>query len=225
MPLNTSPAFIFDLDGTLVDTAPDLLGALNAILLREGRRAVNHADLRHLVGFGARTMMNEAFAMTGGPVAETRLPGLIDEYIAHYRQHIAVASKPFAGVEATLAGLSGAARLGVLTNKPQELTDPLLAALGLARYFAAVHGAGRYSYSKPDARVFHHVVDELGGTGAGAVMIGDSATDVATARAAGVPVIVVSYGYTPEPAHMLGGDALTDDFAEIPTLARRLLRL
>ncbi|HEV2561659.1 MAG TPA: HAD-IA family hydrolase [Rhizomicrobium sp.] len=225
MPLNASPAFIFDLDGTLVDTAPDLLGALNAILVREGRRPVNHADLRHLVGHGSRTMLVEALAMTGGPVAEARLPGLIDDYIAHYRDNIAVGSKPFPRVAETLAGLSGAARMGVLTNKPQELTDPLLATLDLAKYFAAIHGAGRYSYSKPDARVFHHVVEELGGAGAGAVMIGDSATDVATARAAGVPVIVVSYGYTPEPAHLLGGDALTDDFAEIPTLARRLLRL
>jgi len=225
MPLNASPAFIFDLDGTLVDTAPDLLGALNAILVREGRRPVNHADLRHLVGHGSRTMLVEAFAMTGGPVAEARLPGLIDEYIAHYRENIAVGSEPFPRVVETLTGLSGAARMGVLTNKPQELTDPLLATLDLAKYFAAIHGAGRYSYNKPDARVFHHVVEEMGGAGAGAVMIGDSATDVATARAAGVPVIVMSYGYTPEPALLLGGDALTDDFAEIPTLARRLLRL
>jgi len=217
-----SPALIFDLDGTLVDTAPDLLGALNAILMREGRRPVDHADLRHLVGYGARTMMAEAFRMTGGEMDAGRLPALIDDYIAHYRRHIAVASRAFPGVEETLAALrSDGARLGVLTNKPQELTDLLLPALNLDGYFAAVHGAGRYSYNKPDARVFAHVVDEIGG--GPALMIGDSATDVATARAAGVKVLLVSYGYTPEPAHTLGADAVVDTFAQIPAATRRLL--
>lgn len=216
------PALIFDLDGTLVDTAPDLLGALNAILIREGRSPVNHSDLRHLVGFGARTMIIEAFNMTGGPMDEARLPSLIDDYIAHYRKHIAVASRPFPGVEETLAVLKAeGARLGVLTNKPQGLTDLLLPALDLAKYFDAIHGAGRYGYNKPDARVFHHVIEELGG--GPALMIGDSATDVATARAAGAKVILVSFGYTPEPASNLGGDAVVDDFSEIPAAAKALL--
>lgn len=217
------PAMIFDLDGTLVDTAPDLLGALNAILIREGRPPVNHADLRHLVGFGARTMMSEAFRMTGGAMDPERLPALIDDYIAHYRKHVAVASRAFPGVEETLTALKArGVRLGVLTNKPQELTDLLLPALKLDHYFEAIHGAGRYSYNKPDARVFHHVVEELGG--GPALMIGDSATDVATARAAGVPVILVSFGYTPEPARELGADSVVDDFREIPDIAMRLLQ-
>jgi phosphoglycolate phosphatase len=184
---------------------------------------VNHADLRHLVGFGARRMMDEAFRMTGGEMDAARLPGLIDDFIAHYRKHIAVASRPFPHVEETLSGLiRDGARLGVLTNKPQELTDLLLPALGMEKYFAAIHGAGRYGYNKPDARVFHHVVDELGG--GPALMIGDSATDVATARAAGAKVILVSYGYTPEPARDLGADAVVDDFSEITEIAMRLLR-
>src|ERR1700729_3518266 len=117
------PALIFDLDGTLVDTAPDLLGALNAVLTKEGRPTGNHADLRHLVGFGARRMMDEAFRMTGGEMDEARLPGLIDDFIAHYRKHIAVASRPFPHVEETLeALLRDRMRLGVLPTKPQELT-------------------------------------------------------------------------------------------------------
>jgi phosphoglycolate phosphatase len=219
------PALIFDLDGTLVDTAPDLLGAINHILEAEGRRAVDMADLRHLVGHGARAMMVQAFAMTGEPLEPMRLPGLIDSFIAYYRANIANESRPFPGVEATLARLSKGARLGVLTNKPQELTDLLLPAVNLARFFGAIHGAGRMAVSKPDARVFRHVVEELGGPGAGAVMIGDSATDVATARAAGAPVILVDYGYTPEPAAQLGADAVTDDFASVPALVERLLKL
>jgi phosphoglycolate phosphatase len=221
-----TPALIFDLDGTLVDTAPDLLGALNAVLVQERRRPVDIADLRHLVGHGARAMLAEAMKRTGQPASDDRLPGLIDAFIAHYRAHIADRSRPFPGVEATLGSLAAeGARLGVLTNKPQELSVPLLEALGLAKFFGAIHGAGRFSYSKPDARVFHHVVEELGGAGAGAVMIGDSATDVATARAAGVPVILLSYGYTPEPAHMLGADAVTDAFSDIPAVVKQIRKL
>jgi phosphoglycolate phosphatase len=217
-----SPVLIFDLDGTLVDTAPDLLDALNAVLSGEGRPPVVHADLRHLVGFGARRMMIEAFAMTGAPLEEARTPALVDTFVARYRERIAVASRPFPGVEETLARWRrDGVRMGVLTNKPQELTDLLMPALGLGGYFGAVHGAGRYGYSKPDARVFHHVVEELGG--GPALMIGDSATDVATARAAKAKVILVSYGYTPEPAASLGADAVADRFDEIPPLVTRLL--
>jgi len=218
-----SPALVFDLDGTLVDTAPDLLGALNAVLVGEGRRTVNLADLRHLVGHGARAMLAEAFKRTGAPAPADSLPALIDDFIAHYRVHIADESRPFAGVESTLETLSHVARLGVLTNKPDELAGPLLTHVGLAKYFGVIHGAGRFSYVKPDRRVFEHVVDELGGTGAGALMIGDSATDVATARAAGVPVVLLSYGYTPEPAHTLGADAVIDRFADLPRAIRQLL--
>jgi phosphoglycolate phosphatase len=219
-----TPALIFDLDGTLVDTAPDLLSATNAVLAGAGRPLVKPETLRHMVGFGARSLITQAMAATGEAVRDADLPALVDGFIAHYRENIAVHSRPFPGVEATLAELvREGARLGVLTNKPQELTDLLLPALRLQRYFGAVHGAGRMTYSKPDARVFHHVIEELGGAGAGAVMIGDSATDVATARAAGVPVILVSYGYTPQPARTLGGDAVTDEFREIPAIARRLL--
>ena len=217
------PAYIFDLDGTLVDTAPDLLAATNAVLRGAHRATVDPETLRHMVGFGARSLISQAFAATGEPAVEAELPVLVDNFIAHYRQNIAAESRPFPGVERTLAGLARSARLGVLTNKPQSLTDLLLPALKLDRYFAAIHGAGQLEVAKPDARVFHHVIEELGGMGAGAVMIGDSATDVATARAAGVPVIVVSYGYTPVPAAELGGDAVTADFTEIPALTKKLL--
>lgn len=220
----TTPALVFDLDGTLVDTAPDLLGALNSVLMREGRRTVDLSDLRHLVGYGARAMLIEAMKRTGEPTPPERLPALVEAFIAHYRVHIAAESRPFPGVATTLAQLGRtSARLGVLTNKPQELADLLLPEVGLARFFRAIHGAGRLSVVKPDARVFHHVLEEMGGAGQGAVMIGDSATDVATARAAGVPVILMSYGYTPEPAAMLGADAVTDDFRDVPRLVRDVL--
>ena len=136
-----------------------------------------------MVGFGARALIEQAMAATGAPVTAARLPALLDLFIAHYREHIADSSLPFPGVAQTLAALvHGGARLGVLTSKPQELTGPLLEKLDLARFFGAIHGAGRYGYVKPDPRVFHHVVEELGG--GPAIMIGDSRTDLATGRAA-----------------------------------------
>jgi len=220
----TSPALVFDLDGTLVDTAPDLLGALNAVLRAEGRRAVNLADLRHLVGHGARAMLDEAMKRTGEPAAPERLPGLMDDFIAHYRMHIAAESRPFPGVEETLTALQAdGARMGVLSNKPQELTSLLIPAIGFTRFFRAIHGAGRLEVVKPSARVFHHVIEEMGGEGSGMVMIGDSATDVATARAAGCPSIVLTYGYSSEPVETLGADRITDDFRQIPRLVKELL--
>jgi len=217
-------ALIFDLDGTLVDTAPDLLDALNVVLKHEGRRSVDHAALRHLVGFGARTLMAEAFKMTGDPADPARIESLVGAFIAHYRSHIADSSRPYPGVEETLAAYQAeGARMGVLTNKPHELTLLLMSKLGLDKYIAAIFGQGRMPYTKPDARIFQDVVRELGGPGDGALMIGDSITDVQTARAGSAPVILVSYGYTPQPARTLGADAVVDDFREVPAAVRRLL--
>jgi phosphoglycolate phosphatase len=221
----TSPALVFDLDGTLVDTAPDLIGALNAVLAAQGRRPVKIGNVRQLVGHGAQVMLDRAMQMTGEAVAPGRLPELLDAFVAHYRTHIAAESRPFPGVEATLEALQAdGARMGVLSNKPQELTTLLISALGFTRFFRAIHGAGKLEVVKPDARVFRHVIEEMGGIGSGAVMIGDSGTDVATARAAGVPSIVLTYGYSPEPVETLGADRVTGDFREIPRLVNELLR-
>jgi phosphoglycolate phosphatase len=220
MPL---PALIFDLDGTLVDTAPDLLNALNAVLVEEGRRPADIDDLRRLIGHGARLMLGEAFALSGERPAPERVEALIDRFIGHYRDHLMDESRPYSGVVETLKTLKrDGARMAVLTNKPEEMAVPLLRALDLTQYFEAIHGAGRYSYMKPDPRVMHHVLDELGADHGHAVMIGDSATDVATARAVGIPVIVLSYGYTPTPPHELGADAVIDDFANLPATIRAI---
>ncbi len=214
-------ALVFDLDGTLVDTAPDLTAALNAVLAARKMATVSLDTVRHMVGFGARALIRQAFEAEGQALTDETIRPLINEFIVHYRAHIADASVPFPGVPETLGQLrTGGARLGILTNKPQELVLPLLDALDLSRFFDAIHGAGRYAYVKPDARVFHHVLEELKADAG--VMIGDSRTDVATARAAGAPVIVVSYGYTPEPAERLGADATAERFSDIPHILERL---
>jgi phosphoglycolate phosphatase len=219
----TQPAYIFDLDGTLVDTAPDLLAATNVTLASAGRAEIDTTTLRHMVGFGAHSLIQQAFAATGSRVTDEALASLVDIFVTHYRANIAVGSRPFARVTSTLDSLKqSGALLGVLTNKPQELADLLLPAVKLDSYFGAVLGAGSRPYTKPDPRIFHDLLAALGAVDRPAIMIGDSVTDVATARAAKVPVILVSYGYTPEPAQTLGADAVTDDFADIPTLSRRL---
>lgn len=215
------PALIFDLDGTLADTSPDLLGATNAVLAARGRPLLDLAHLRHLVGFGARALIFQAMEASGEPVGEAEMPALVEIFLAHYRAHIADGTRLFPQVAETLEALKECgARLGVLTNKPQELTDPLLPMLGLDGLFTAVYGAGRKPYTKPDPRVFHDVVTDCGG--GPAVMIGDSITDLNTARAAGVPCILMSYGFTPVPASELGADLVLDDFAQLPSVVSRL---
>ncbi len=215
------PALIFDLDGTLADTAPDLLGATNAVLTARGRPVLDLTSLRHMVGFGARALITQAMEASGAPVTEEELPPLVDIFLAHYRAHIADASVLFPGVIDTLEGLKAqGAVLAVLTNKPQELTDPLLPLLGLGGMFAAVYGAGRKPYTKPDPRIFADVLADCGG-GPG-VMIGDSITDLNTARAANAPCVLVSYGFTPVPAKDLGADVVIDDFAQLPAALKTL---
>ena len=213
--MTAHPALIFDLDGTLADTAPDLLGATNAVLAAKGRPLLDLNHLRHMVGFGARALIAQAMEASGAPVTEDQMPALVEIFLDHYRAHIADGTRLFPGVPQTLAALKArGARLGVLTNKPQELTDPLLPLLGLDGVFAAVYGAGRKPYTKPDPRIFHEVVGDCGG--APGVMIGDSITDLNTARAAGAPCILFSYGFTPVPAAELGADLVLDDFAALP---------
>ena len=218
-----TPAFIFDLDGTLVDTAPDLLDALNVLMAREGRRLIDPVEMRHLVGRGAKVLIEQAFIETGDPVDPSRVDGLLEAYIAQYGAHIADSSRAYPGVVETLEKLqSEGVRMAVLTNKPHVMAEALLPALGLDRFFTVVYGAGKKPYLKPDARLFADVLSDLGGAGP-AVMVGDSITDVQTARNARVPVVLVSYGYTPEPAATLGADALVDHFADVPAAAKKLL--
>lgn len=217
------PTLIFDLDGTLVDTAPDLLNAANAVLAQRGRPAIDPATLHHMVGFGAKSLITQAFAATGGEPLPEEMPALVELFLAHYGAHLADHSRPFSGVAETLAGLKAkGAILGVLTNKPHAMAEPLLEKLGLASFFTAIYGAGFKSYVKPDPRIFHDVIAAAGGTNDFAVMIGDSVTDLHTARAAGAPCILMSYGYTPVPAASLGADIVLDEFTALPEALGRL---
>jgi phosphoglycolate phosphatase len=218
-------AILFDLDGTLVDTAPDLLASLNAVLTRAGHRPVVPRELRSMVGHGVRALIERAFKETGTPVSPELLAQYGDEFLAHYRANIARESRPFPRVPETLKRLADeGAKLGVCSNKPQELTDLLLAQLDLARHFGAVYGGGKASRNKPNPDHVLELVDALKGARGRAVMVGDSTVDVAAARAACIPVIVMSYGYTPVAPHELGADAVADDFAALPALISKLAK-
>lgn len=220
----TNPTFIFDLDGTLVDTAPDLLTTVNWLLGREQRRALGEEELRRIVGRGAKNLITTAFAMTGDEISGFEIEMLYRAFVKHYALHLSEASQPYPGVVETLITLKAEGfALGVLTNKPHDASVQLLEELGLSSYFGSVWGQGKRPYLKPDPRLLPEIVAELGG--GPAVMIGDSRTDVETARAAGMPVALVSYGYTQEPAAILGADAVADTFAEAVAAARGLLGL
>jgi phosphoglycolate phosphatase len=214
----------FDLDGTLVDTAPDLIGTLNHLLFEQGLTPVPVSAVRWLVGGGARVMLERGFAEAGRPFADGAPQALVDRFHALYYARIADESRPFPGVADTLDQLRAeGARLIVCTNKRTDLSCRLLEIVGLIDRFVEVVGADRVSAKKPDAA---HLVEALaiaGGTRGRAVMVGDSSNDVGSARGAGVPVVAVSWGYTATPAAELGADAVIDRFAELPPVARDLL--
>ncbi len=214
----------FDLDGTLVDTAPDLIGALNVVLGERGLPHVPEEAARVLVGKGARALIARGFALAGEPLHDAEVGELTDRFIAAYRNRIAVGSRVYPGLEEALDELAQAgATLCVCTNKRTDLSLALLDALQLSARFASVTGADRAPKPKPDPSHYLKAMEEAGGDGARSLMVGDSINDVLAAHGAGAPVVVVSFGYTDIAPAQLGGDALIDSFAELPAIARVLL--
>jgi phosphoglycolate phosphatase len=214
----------FDLDGTLVDSAPDLIGALNQMLGEQGLAPVPLPAGRRLIGGGVRLLLERGFRQAGAQLREDDESSLIDRFIPLYRERIARESRPFEGVEAALDALAAAgARLCVCTNKRTDLSLALLQAVNLLDRFQAVAGPDAVSARKPDPAHLIEAVKLAGGDPARAVMVGDSAADAASARAAGVPLVLVSFGYTETPVAQLGSDVVLDRFADLPGTVRRLL--
>jgi phosphoglycolate phosphatase len=208
---------VFDLDGTLVDTAPDLIDTLNFTLARHGLPAVLFEAARPLIGGGARGMIERALAAEGRDCAPADVDELYDAFVAHYAEHIADRSRPFPGVEPMLDRVAAAGhRLAVCTNKLEWLAARLLGALGLSRRFAAICGADTFGIQKPDPQMFRSTVMRAGGEPNRAIMIGDSPIDVRTARAAAVPIVAVDFGYTDVPIASLGPDRVIGSFAQLP---------
>jgi len=238
------PLVVFDLDGTLVDTAPDLVATLNVILAREGLPPVAYDAARNMVGGGARVMIERGLAAQVGParlahdhakpgqarvsdgrkVATPAVDKLVKDFIEHYAAHIADQSRPFPGLEAALDDLeAGGCRLAVCTNKLEWLAVRLLDALGLSKRFVAICGGDTFGLQKPHPELLHRSIARCEGRVEQAVMIGDSISDIAMAKAAGVPVIAVTYGYTETPVGELGPDRVIDACRDLPRVVFDLL--
>jgi phosphoglycolate phosphatase len=229
-----APTIVFDLDGTLVDTAPDLIATLNTVLTHAGLPAVTFAAARNMVGGGARHMIERGLAAAPSLPSPAREGGLgwgaadlerlCGQFIEHYAAHIADHSRPFPGVEAALDELArGGCRLAVCTNKLEGLALRLLGALGLADRFAAICGADTFRVQKPDPAILHGTVARAGGHSDAAIMVGDAITDITVARAAGIAVIAVDFGYSETPVAALAPDRIVSSFGELPEVVFALL--
>jgi phosphoglycolate phosphatase len=211
---------VFDLDGTLIDTAPDLISTLNIILAREGMPAMPYDEARKMIGGGARGMIERALIAEGRdgskPEFQPELDRMFSSFIEHYAAHIADRSRPFPQLEAALDRLAAdGLRLAVCTNKLEWLSVRLLDTLNLTRHFAAICGQDTFGMQKPDPEVLRRTILKAGGAPDKAIMVGDSGTDVRTARAASLPVIGVTFGYSEVPIETLQPDRLISSYAEL----------
>lgn len=214
---------VFDLDGTLVETAPDLIRATNHALAQCHLEPVAPGEIRPFISFGARAMIRRGLEYHGHHVSENRFDELFAIFIAYYAENIAVESHVFPGVGDCLASLAGqGARLAVCTNKQEALSRKLLEALGILGTFDALAGRDTFAVCKPHPDHLLGAIRLAGGDPRRAVMVGDSDVDIATAKAAGVPVVAVSFGYTDVPVRDLSPDAVIDHYPDLEAAIDRI---
>lgn len=223
----TRPTIVFDLDGTLIDTAPDLLASLNHCLSAASMQVVGDAEFRRFVGMGGKVMIERAFAAQNSPLTEAHLTELLALFLDHYTGNIPGKSQPFPGVVEAMRRFDEAGYiLAVCTNKYERLSRSLLDALDLSRSFAAICGQDTFPFRKPDPRHLTLTIEAAGGNPARTLMVGDSRTDIDTAKAAGIPVVAVDFGYTDQHVSMFEPSRVISDYDELtPALAARLIGL
>jgi phosphoglycolate phosphatase len=219
---------VFDLDGTLVDTAPDLTAATNHALATLGLAPLSVPELRPYIGHGSNAMIAAGLRLADTLVGEHELKQLHELFLDFYATNVAVASRPYEGIPELLAALTVAgARLAVCTNKIERLSKLLLSKLALADKFAAIAGRDTFPVCKPAAGHLLGAIALAGGRKERAVMVGDSEVDFATAEAAGIPAIGVTFGYTLSPVRDLAGriaiGAVIDHYREFPSALARVL--
>jgi phosphoglycolate phosphatase len=221
---SSSRIIVFDLDGTLVDTAPDLINALNFVLDREGLSPVPLHAARNMIGAGARRLIERGLELEGRSASVEDVTRLTGDFIDHYAAHIADHSRAFEGLEDTLDELAALGyRFAVCTNKLEWLSKLLLDRLGLSSRFSAICGADTFGVSKPDPAILRQTVARAGGELASAIMVGDAGPDIGVARRAGIPVIGVEFGYTEVPIADLKPDRLINHMRELPAAVKSLI--
>src|SRR3977135_3091570 len=213
--MTSARTFVFDLDGTLVDTAPDLINALNFVLGREGLPPVPLHSARNMIGAGARRLIERGLELDGRSAGLEDISRLTHDFIDYYAAHIADLSRPFEGLEGALDDLGARGyRFAVCTNKLEWLSKLLLDQLGLSARFAAICGADTFGGSKQDPAILPQAGAQAGGQMSSAIMVGDAGTDIGVARRAGIPVIGVAFGYTEVPIADLKPDRLGNHMRE-----------
>ncbi len=225
--LKPARILICDLDGTLIDSAPDLTSAVGDLLAELDRPPLALAAVRHMVGDGIATLVERALIASGGVPDTSAMAGYVARYSAFYEERMTELTRPYPDAVETLTDLKGAGwRLAVCSNKPEGPCRNVLAALGMNDLFEMVAGGDTFPARKPDPAPLHGILDQLGATPGEAIMLGDSRNDVLAARAAGLPVIAIASGYGPVPPQDLNADVLIDTFADLPgalaTVANRL---
>lgn len=214
---SSSPLVVFDLDGTLVDTAPDLVSALNFVLQREGLPLVPMASARTMIGAGARKLIERGLELDDRVMSARDIDRLTKDFISYYQDHIADASRPFDGLFAALDELEDRGfKFAVCTNKLEGLSKLLLEKLEMTKRFAAICGADTFGVSKPDPAILRQTVARAGGNLSASIMVGDAGPDVGVARRAGIPVIGVTFGYTETPIADLKPDVVIGHMQELP---------
>lgn len=207
---------VFDLDGTLIDTAPDLAEATNHVLSTLGLDRINEMEIRPFVGHGALAMIDGAVKAHGRKLSERELHDLFEVFLVYYTAHIADRSVPYPHIVAALEGLKAeGATLAVCTNKMEVQARAVLDALKLDGYFSALTGRDSLGAYKPDPRHLIGTIAMAGGDAEKSIMIGDSETDIKTAKAANIPVIAVSFGYSVDPVLSFGPDVIVDDYRDL----------
>ena len=211
-----APTIVYDLDGTLADTAEDLMATLNWLLAREGLAPLKVESAGSLLGAGARALIKRGFAASGRSLDPQEMEALFADYLTYYSAHIAVHTRLYPGVDKALAAFARAGwRQAICTNKIESLAKLLIAKLGIADRFAFICGQDTFGIGKPDAKPLLMTIAASGGTTECAIMVGDSETDIKTARAAVVPVIAVDFGYADVPLRELGPDRVISHFDQL----------
>lgn len=222
----TAPTLVFDLDGTLVHTAPDLIASLNHCLREAGMDPAEQEAIGFHVGMGSRAMIERAYALRSRALAPDELERLSALFLRHYAAAIPGDSRPYPGVlDAIERHRAAGFRFAICTNKPEALARKLTQGLGMASLFAATCGADTFAFRKPDPRHLLETIRAGGGDPGQAVMVGDSRTDIDTAKAAGIPVVAVDFGYTDRPVREFEPSTVISHYDALTVgLTGRLLR-